>query len=282
MTEITIQGFPRDAALLEILRKHIPEPQQLKNQGVTELQFYNQLQLYWDSNRAQFAPFDAKAMAADVNARLVQPLARAQALFDRFEKLTRLTTFISPEEMTSDPLFMQNNTLPDVPVQRTSNAYLMCGNQQYTRCQAPVRLELPDGQKLYFKPRPNNSGYCYDDAAGIDRGMLDKTSPLEVAYQRDVEGEGAARINNRPAIDGVITEHNAAARAPVVAGGAMGVGGSGSGNAPDGGAGGSGGEYRPPRSGCAVGGVGPSGALVLLVAGAGVALSRRRRRGSAR
>src|SRR5204862_6297095 len=106
LNEITSQGFPRDAALLEILRKYIPEPQALKDMGVPELQFYNQLASFWMNPQVQklFAPLDAPALAADVNARLVQPLVNAQSLFSRLPRLTRLSTFISPDEMNVDPL----------------------------------------------------------------------------------------------------------------------------------------------------------------------------------
>jgi hypothetical protein len=267
MTEITAQGFARDAALLEILRKHIPEPQKLKDQGVTELAFYNQLAIYWNSDQASFAPFDAKLLAADVNAGLVQPLAKAQALFDRFPKLSRLSTFISPDEMLVDPLFIANTTLPDVPARRTSNAYLMCGDKEYTRCEAPVRLELPDGQKLLFSPR-RSTGYCYGNQAyPIDRGALDQMPALEVAYQRESAGEGAIRVNNRPAIDGAITEHNAAVRARIEArtGDLFGE------------------HPRKPSShglfGCAIGGLSDGwGALLVLAATVlGMRVGRRRR-----
>jgi hypothetical protein len=278
MAEITQQSYPRDAALLEILRKYIPEPQALKSQGVSELQFYNQLSFYWSMQQKLFAPFDAAMMAADVNTRLVQPLVRAQALFNRHAKLTRLSTFISPDEMTSDPLFMMNSTLPPVPAQRTATAVVMCGNQQYTRCEAPIRLELPNGGKLFFKPRPSQGSYCYGyDGYGVDRGKLDEAPALEVAYARESIGEGAIRVNNRTVIDANIESHNQANRAPSVAGGGKG------GPSPVGGTGGtgdpvSGGDWTPPRkgSGCSVGGLGGGEAVLLLALAIGLVMRRRR------
>jgi hypothetical protein len=285
MAEITVQGFPRDAALLEILRKHIPEPAALKMRGIAELTFYNQLASFWASDQKLFAPFDGKLLAADVNARLVQPLVRAQDLFNRFEKLTRLSTFISPDEMNVDPLFMTNTTLPEVPARRVSNAVVMCGNQQYTRCEAPIRLELPNGQKLFFKPRKSTNPYCNSyDAYNLDRGTLDKMPALETAYQRESIGEGAARINNRPAINADIEVHNAAARAAMaVADGKAGPTpvdpATGEGIGPDGGTVATGPDWNPvpPRrsSGCAVGGVGGGEALLLLAVVVGWRMRRR-------
>ena len=35
--------------------------------------------------------------------------------------------------------------VPDVPLRRKSTAVVMCGNRQFTRCEAPIRLELPEG-----------------------------------------------------------------------------------------------------------------------------------------
>jgi hypothetical protein len=258
MNEITMQGYPRDAALLEILRKHIPEPPALANQGISELQFYNQLAQFWASNQKQFAPFDPQALAADMNARLVQPLVKAQALFNRFNKLTRLSTFISPDEMNTDPLFMMNSTLPDVPATRTSTAVLMCGNQTYTACEAPIRLELPDGQKIFFRPRSDAGSPCYDyyQGYGVDRGNLDQAPALEVAYAREAVGDGAARVNNRMVIEANVSDHNQAALNGIDRN-----------------------WMNPPThsgSGCAIGGLGGGDALlgVALVMGA---LMRRRR-----
>jgi hypothetical protein len=250
MNEITAQGFPRDAALLEILRKHIPEPQALQDQGVSELQFYNQLAFYWMRNQALFAPFSAEALAADVDARLVQPLTRTQALFDRFPKLTRLSTFISPEEMSVDPLFMANSTLPDVPTRRVATAVAMCGHKQYTRCGAPVRLELPDGQELFFtRAEPTDPSCEYYSELGLDRGRLDQMPALQVAWQRESIGEGAARMNNGPEIESDIAAHNYVARKAIA---------------------------RAAKSGgCSIGGIGGGGAVALL--GLAVALLARRR-----
>jgi MYXO-CTERM domain-containing protein len=294
INELLRQGFPRDATLLEILRKHIPLPQALRDRGVSELQFYNQLALYWQTDRALFAPFNAGALAADVQAKIVLPLAKAQALFDRFPKLTRLSTFISPDEMTYDPLFMGNTTLPDLPARRVSNAYIMCGQRQYTRCNAPVRLELPDGQQVFFAPRAS-TGPCYGAVSPLDRGQLDKLPALQVSYQRAAQGEGAVKVSREVEIQQALAAHNVAARAQVMvgaggAGGSAGAGGAGAGGAGGsagmgmgmGGAGGSWTGTDPSRksssSGCALtGGDGSSGLALLALLGVARLVWRRRR-----
>jgi hypothetical protein len=174
--------------------------------------------------------------------------------------------------MNVDPLFMANMTLPDVPALRTSRAFAMCGKQQYTRCEAPIRLELPDGQKLFFKPRKSTNPYCTGyEPWNVDRGKLDEMPALETAYQRESIGEGAARINNRPAINADIEAHNAASRV------AMPVTGGKSNPVPVG-------EEPPPgettvkgKTGCAVGGFGGGDALVMVALAVGWAMRRRGR-----
>src|SRR6185436_12098998 len=103
-----------------------------------------------------------------------------------------------------------------------------------------IRLELPDGQKLFFKPRP--SGDC-NTGSVVDRSDLDRMPALAVAYQRESVGEGAARINNRPAIQAGVAAHNQAAQKAIQED-----------------------DRRFHRSGwsCALGGLGGGPALVLL------------------
>ncbi len=196
-------GIPRDSALLALLRKHIPQPKVLVDMNIDERQFYNQLASYWQKYQADFTPFDGKALAADVDAKLVKPLEKAQALLDRYPKLTRLSTFISPEEMTSDPTFAFNPTLPDVAVERKADAFRVCGDKLFTYCAAPVRLELPGGQIQWFKP--SSAGACDQDRRGVD-----DLPALERAWQRDTIGEGVIRHDKRQATTSALAARNRA------------------------------------------------------------------------
>jgi hypothetical protein len=189
LAEIANQGITRDSTLLGILQTHIPIPQVVRDLNISEQQFYNQLSVYWLQYRDHFKPFDGARFAADVQKLIFGPLQNAEALVGRYPKLTRLSTFISPEEMVADPLFVQNSHLPDVPAARRAEAVMMCGAQTYTACDAPVRLELPDGQKLFFHPstprRPCYPGDRADiRAGGYDRGALDAMPALSVAWKR--------------------------------------------------------------------------------------------------
>jgi hypothetical protein len=204
--QLAAQGFPRDAQLLALLEEYIPEPQALVQMGVSEPQFYFRLRVYYDQFRQAFGPFDPAAFAAAVDQRIVRPLAQAQHAFDHHRKLTRLATFISPEEMTLDPTFALNPTLGDVPAARTAQAYRVCGARRYDSCTAPVRLELPDGQRVWLERKRTLVG-CKEE---YDRGSLDAQPALAVAWQRDQQGPGAAQRDNRKAIGDALAEHDLA------------------------------------------------------------------------
>jgi hypothetical protein len=173
---------------------------------------YNQLRRYWTESMAQFAPFDAAALAAALDKKFVAPMRSAQELFDRFPTLTRLRTFISPEEMSLDPTFVMNPVLPQVPVQRTAKAFLMCGNEQFTRCDAPVRLELPSGGALWLKPLAPTSD-CGSYPASFESGELAALPALQIGWKRDDSGLGVARFDNQARIQEALARHNAAVKA---------------------------------------------------------------------
>jgi hypothetical protein len=207
---IARSAFPRDTRMMEILRASIPEPAVLTQMGVDERQFYNQLRMYWAQYSSQFAPFDAAMLAAALNAKFVAPLQKAQVLFDSFPTLTRLRTFISPEEMSIDPLFTMNASLPEVPLIRKANAYVVCGDQLFTRCEAPVRLELPGGSVVWLKAQ-ESSDPCYPGAsANAYQGQAVMDLPtLDIGWKRDDTGPGVERFNNQAAIQRTLTQHNA-------------------------------------------------------------------------
>jgi hypothetical protein len=288
-------NFPRDTTLLSVLRTHIPLPDALRARGVQEMDFYNRLQFYWSTDAAAFKPFDGPAMAADLEAKLVKPLRETQALFDKHRKLTRLATFISPEEMTVDPTFVMNASLPDVPALRTARAIRVCGDEKYSVCDAPVRLDLPSGEQVWFRPNP--AGQCW--SPDYDRTGLDQLPALYKGHARTTDGPGVARYDNTDMIRSSLATRNDAiskdeptppdASVPEAgpdAGSSGGTGGAGGGGGAGGsagrGSGGTGGSVTTPRSGdgcsCQVGGL-PSGAAPLLAPLAlGLVLIARRRR----
>jgi MYXO-CTERM domain-containing protein len=272
LNQLASQGFPRDAALLAFLEQYIPEPADLVASGVSEQSFYNQISSYWASDQANFTAFDPAVATDALDTTILQPLAKTQALFDSFPYMTKLATFISPPDMTTDPIFQFNSDLGDVPVLRQADAYYECGYLMYSHCDAPLRLQLPGNLVVRLAPAtqpattsstgsassgaaavPAGSGSssiaaCYGyPAYGYARGDLDQMPSLAVAYQRADSGPGTIVLNNSSAIAGDVSTHNAA------------IGGG---------------------CGCATGGPGSSAGMagLTLLAAATLAAARRRRR----
>jgi hypothetical protein len=135
----------RDPIVLTLLRKHIPMPASVAARNVTEQQFYNNLSAYKADLDAAGYHLDTAAFIKDLNDRLIEPLHQAQLLFDQQPYLTRLLSTVSPDEMTRDPLFVQNGELDPVSNVHVAKAYGMCKNDGTI---ANLQLELPDGQRI--------------------------------------------------------------------------------------------------------------------------------------
>jgi hypothetical protein len=195
-------GLNNDPGILELLRMFIPEPQALKDQGIGEVQYYNGLRGYWRTGD----PFDGPGLADAVQNKIIGPIQNLQKLFAGHDKLTRLVTFISPEEMTVDPLFVENSTLPDVSNSHQRQAYRECGARTFKRCEAPIRLMLSDGRALWFEAPPGG-GWCASN--GYDRSVVDRMPSLEQGWMRAVAGEGAVKFDNRAPIADLIEQQNA-------------------------------------------------------------------------
>jgi hypothetical protein len=231
--------------------------------GITPAQFYNNIASYWF--QYVFPPFDLATLTDQVSALIIEPRHQAQLMIDGHPYLTRLATYISPEEMTLDPLFAFNPDLPDVSATHTAVLRTMCGNQQYMYCNAPVRLDLPDGRSAWIRAGTMAST-CQPQ--NYDVSLQQSLPAAEVVWERDDTGEGARRIDNVTAINAMLVAHNAAfAVAGITGAGGVGAAG-GSGGA------GAGGSTGLAGAGGQVDGLGPSsghGCSCALPAGAAAA-----------
>ena len=205
------QGLPRDAALLAFLEKHIPEPQSLVATGVPETAFYNFISTYYATNAADFAPFDANVVTDALVTEIFAPLTQAQTLFDGFPYVTRLSTFISPAEMTKDPLFLFNSDLGDVSATHQAQAVYECGAMAYDHCSAPVRLTLPDGTLVRLIPDATTAGSCFGQSSAVlTSGAAARMPALAMAWQRRATGTGIVVADNTAVIRNSIAANNAA------------------------------------------------------------------------
>ena len=138
------QGFVGDSTLLALFQQYLPMPQALADQGVREQDFYNCLECY--AEHLAGIEFDSRAFAAAIDERIVAPLENAQGLFDSHPHLTRMTSSVSPVEMTVDPTFVFNADMAQsVDTQRTATVEMYCGDGVSFE-DAPRRLVLADGR----------------------------------------------------------------------------------------------------------------------------------------
>jgi hypothetical protein len=84
------------------------------------------------------------AFAAALEDDVVAPARRVQQLLDAHPYVTRLYSTLSAAEMTVDPLFTFNATLPTVSNLHVAERIIECGRGYY-ESDAPWRIELPQG-----------------------------------------------------------------------------------------------------------------------------------------
>ena len=81
--------------------------------------------------------FDADAMAAELNSKVIVPAAAAQTFVDSYAKLTRMYTQLSETQMTKDPFFSFNPDLEEVSRIHSATAVPVCSSTATTGMKAP-------------------------------------------------------------------------------------------------------------------------------------------------
>ncbi|MES1172186.1 MAG: DUF2330 domain-containing protein [Bacteroidota bacterium] len=201
--ELIKMGLAADPQTLPLLAKHVPMPPEVKAMGITDSQFYANLAMYWA--QYSFPAFDLGALTDEISSVVIEPRRVAQTMVDAHSYLTRLNTFISPEEMTEDAFFILNSDLPDVSNVHTAVFRSMCGSSQFMACNAPVRMELSDGRKVWVR-KGVQTGTC--QFPPYDTSRLQTLPAATVAWQRDATGEGSRVVDNRAAIEAGLKTNN--------------------------------------------------------------------------
>ncbi len=147
--ELLQQGFAREPSIQGLLRKYIPEPASLVQQGISEAQFYNFISAYRsaidsDPNRA---PFNVTGFVQEIQDTIITPNQKSLELLQSQPYLTRLFTTMSADEMTVDPDFDFNSDAPDVSNFYTAKASFESCDKDWLK--RKVRIELPDGRYWY-------------------------------------------------------------------------------------------------------------------------------------
>lgn len=135
-------------------------------------------------------PTDA---VAEIEARIMVPEEEVQVLFDAYSYVTRMFTLISPEEMTIDPLFDFDASLPDISNQHNAKMVLHCGVGG-SPGSAGVEIVLEDGTTIGF-----------DNNISPNRATLDAMPSAAVIEQL---AQGAVIADNQPAIREALDQHN--------------------------------------------------------------------------
>jgi hypothetical protein len=93
-----------------------------------------------------YEPFEfiAADFVAGLESNVIVPARMVQELLDTHEHVTRLYTTLSAAEMTVDPLFTFNPSLPTVSNVHSAERVIECGPGYYEST-APWRIELPQG-----------------------------------------------------------------------------------------------------------------------------------------
>jgi hypothetical protein len=172
-------GFTGTPELLEILRIHVPAPD-----GVDETAFYNAPASYPYDWAALAATLDAVAATQALQDRIVTPCTDADAAVRRNPYVTRLTSTISPSEMTVDPVFGFNPDLGDVSAVHEATLRYDCDTTE-------VWLDLEGGYSLAVTDRDDNE---LPTSGWVDRYLVHNALVIE---QLSEAGPGEVVVDNR-------------------------------------------------------------------------------------
>jgi MYXO-CTERM domain-containing protein len=204
VSQVISMGLANDPLTLPLLAQYIPMPDAVKAMGVTESQFYGNISTYW--NQYAFPAYDLAGLTSAIETSIITPRMQAQTMIDAHPYLTRLNTFISPDEMKKDPFFFETKGLDDVSNLHTAVLRTMCGNSEYMSCNAPVRLELPDGQMAWVRAGSKATSCQWEPINAVSAPNL---PALEMAWERAESGEGTRIIDNTSAIKAGVAANNA-------------------------------------------------------------------------
>lgn len=172
-------------------------------EGATHEQFLSCIECYFDPNPAvQNAAFpetpypgeedpihgiDVTAFLEVFELLVITPLEATQALFEDNAMVTRFYTTLSPDEMTTDPIFDFNPDLPDVDNLIVAEQILHCSDDGWT-------IRLPQGMEI------TGSGRDWP----VD---LESDFPVNLrVVQLSTDGEGEVVTDNAAMISGLLTD----------------------------------------------------------------------------
>ncbi|HMV68451.1 MAG TPA: DUF2330 domain-containing protein, partial [Myxococcota bacterium] len=190
-------GFPRSQQVQGLIRQFIPMPQAAIDAGIREQWFYNCLDCY--PRYTRLIDFDPAAFTAALQAAIVDPLEQINRMFYDHAWITRLTSSISPAEMTVDPLFVLNPDLPAVDNVHRATFVTDCETSDGDPTGAVKWIELEDSTRLLLDP--------------TSEATYVSTTSAAVVQDLDATGAGFVLVDNRAADLAAAEAFNAAATA---------------------------------------------------------------------
>jgi hypothetical protein len=178
-------------AVMRLLLTQVPWPTAFEAKGISVETFLLNLDLYLGEYRAQHpedfvgytSSFDAVTLARQVFTDYVTPLREANALFTRFPTLTRLVTTLSPEDMTEDPVFSFNPSLPDVPRAHKGTTVMTCSGNAVTTEQgwvvdaSKLPLTTPAARRVEILSEEGQATIVTDNAEAIRAAVSNVNDP---------------------------------------------------------------------------------------------------------
>jgi hypothetical protein len=190
-------GFPRSQQVQALIRQFIPMPPAAVAAGVEERWFYNCLDCYPEYLR--LIDFNPTAFADTLEEVIVEPSERIDGLFWDYPWISRLTSSVSPAEMTADPVFVLNHDLGPVSNFHEARYVTDCRSSDGDPETAVRWIELADSTRLIIDP----STY------------MPWRSEVSAAVVQDLgaSGAGVVLVDNRQAVLDGLAQYNDAATA---------------------------------------------------------------------
>lgn len=213
--------------MLSILQDHLPVPSALLANGIAPNDYYTNISYYLDVLRMEqpelFADLDLEYSPEELTGqlweRIVTPTLEAGRIIRENPYLTRLFTTLSPEEMSKDPVFSFNPSLPEVSNIHTARLVTTCEYDVFSGEQFSSRLITEQGWVLYL---PENGGNDWPQAnlpASRATEVLREEGPAEVVKDNNrAVSDAIKRFRAAPGSSG------GCVAAPGLGGGAAGVG----------------------------------------------------------
>jgi MYXO-CTERM domain-containing protein len=199
VNELLMQGFPRSTAVQNLIREFIPMPQAAIDAGIEESWFYNCLDCY--PEYVALVDFDAAAFTAALDELIVTPLRQSQAMIDRFSYVTRMTSSMSPDEMTVDPMFVLNRDMGEVSNLHRAELVVDC-TVEPDYSEAPRKIVLSDGTEIAVPPLGEWFGTMESWFEGLDvpaAAVIEDTSgagaPVVLSDLSDDTSDGVNDFN---------------------------------------------------------------------------------------